>query len=199
MPLTYPVDFPEFDGKTPIQKMTMRLKEATTMTESPFNYTQLVNTYKAARWEAEITLRPLSHAEGRTFSAFLASFRGRLNTFFLAHPLEVLPSNLTVTSSGTFQAGSTQLRIDNTQTNTDLKAGKHIAINQHIYVMLEDVDGGVSRLIDIAPHLKNQVVDNANIEVDEPKGQWRLATSNFDFDIDRASKYSFSFSCIEVI
>ena len=76
MSISYPVALPTINGKTLIQSVDMRLVQSAAMTESQVNFRQLIVDYGTARWEAEVTIRPLNHSEAKEFQAFLASLRG---------------------------------------------------------------------------------------------------------------------------
>lgn len=76
MPLSFP--------SVGIQNMSMRLKRVVAVAESPFTLDTQVYTHQGARWEAEVSLPPLSHAEARSVEAFIVGLIGREGTFTLA-------------------------------------------------------------------------------------------------------------------
>ena len=62
------------------EKMTMRLKSATTMSTSPFTFDQQVVEHQGVRWEAEVTLPPLTQSQAKEVEAFFAALRGQSGT-----------------------------------------------------------------------------------------------------------------------
>ena len=70
-----------------IQNITMRLRRAVAISESPFTFDTQTYVHQGARWEAEITLPPLSYSEARSVEAFLVALKGQSGTFTFGHPL----------------------------------------------------------------------------------------------------------------
>ncbi len=101
----------------------MRMVNSVAITESPYTFAQQTQDFGGVRWEAEITIRPLTHTEAKAFKAFLVSLKGRQGTFTVGNPLETAstPSDCNVTS-GTKSKGSTSLPIVNAG-STPLTAG----------------------------------------------------------------------------
>lgn len=198
MAITYPVTFPEIDGKTIIQNMSMRLIHSVSMTESPVNYKQLVATHSAAKWEAEVTIRPLSHDEAKTFSAFLASLRGMEKTFTMGDPLMAYSSTPDMQTGASDTVGSTHLNIDN-NSSQNIKAGSHFEVGGRLYMLLEDSNAGTQGNKDISPALQTNVSIYTQLTFNEPKATWRLATNDIDWDINTSRFYNFTFACVSVV
>jgi hypothetical protein len=51
--------------------------------------------------------------------------------------------------------------------------------------------------IDITPPIKEAAGDGTPVQLSAPTGTWRLADSEVEWDIDKASRFGFSFSCVE--
>ena len=64
MPLAFP--------NVGIQNMSMRLKRVVAVVESPFTLDTQVYAHQGARWEAEVSLPPLSPAESRSVQGFFS-------------------------------------------------------------------------------------------------------------------------------
>ena len=79
MPLAFP--------SVGIQNMSMRLKRVVSVSESPFTLDTQVYTHQGARWQAEISLPPLNHAEARSVEGFIVGLIGREGTFTFGNPL----------------------------------------------------------------------------------------------------------------
>lgn len=67
MPLAFP--------SVGIQSINMRLRRTVAVSESPFTYDQQVYEHSGARWEAEISLPPLTYAEARSVEAFIVGLK----------------------------------------------------------------------------------------------------------------------------
>lgn len=197
MSVSYPVDFPTALTESFIQKMSMRIVNSTAVQESPYTYNQKVNHFGGARWEAEVTLRPLSHSEALRFKAFFASLRGRLGTFMLGNPLDVAGSNDTLSMETLGAIGDDTITV--TVTGFNMEAGQTFQFGNHLYMMFLSVDSGVTATRAITPPLRSNISADQDAVLDEPKGKWRLSSNVFEFDIDKAGMYSFTFSCVEAL
>ena len=79
MPLSFP--------NVGIQNVSMRLRRVVSVAESPFTLDTQVYSHQGARWEAEVTLPPLTYAEARSVEAFIVGLKGREGTFTFGRPL----------------------------------------------------------------------------------------------------------------
>ena len=171
-----------------IQSMTMRLRSATAMTESVFTYDQQVFSHPGVRWEAEVTLPPMTRAEAKEYEGFFAGLRGMKETFTMGNPLHTASVTGTVTGS----ANDTQI----TEAFSGAHAvGDYFSVSGHIHIITEIVD---ATTIKIMPPLR-QTVSAATVDFTLPVGTWRLASNEIGWSINQASIYGFSFSCIEAI
>lgn len=196
MSISYPVALPTINGKTLIQSADMRLVQSAAMTESQVNFRQLTVDYGTARWEAEVTIRPLDHTEAKVFQAFLASLRGIVGTFTFGDPLMKYTTAPTVKVTQQEPKGNNHLRLENTGV-VNLKAGSHFALGGNLYVLLEDINAGDTGDREIMPTTKDITLINTFLDVDSPVGSWRMATNDLGWNISTAGMYSFTFSCIE--
>lgn len=199
MAISYPISFPTINNTSIIQKMTMRLIHSVAMTESPYTYKQQTHDFGGSRWEAEITIRPLTESEGKEFSAFLAALKGRKGTFTVGNPLHTATTPSDIDTSSLKSKGSTNIVLDNASA-TPLAAGDHFSINNKLYMALEAVAGNsTSTTIDITPPLREDVSGGTSAITDNPVGIWRLADNEVEWDISRAGKYSFTIACVEAL
>ncbi len=196
MALTYPLTFPTVNGESIIKSCNLKLVHSAAMTQSATNYKQLITNYTNARWEAEITLRPLDRIEGMAFSAFITALGGVTQKFQFGNPLMV-QTGRTASHSGTatIDVGSTTMAITLGDSN-DLPAGSHFEVNNELYMTLEDISNG-SGFVSIAPALKTEVTAAQSLTIDLPKTSWRLSTNDIGWDINQAGFYDFTFNCIE--
>ena len=170
-----------------IQSMTMRLRSATAISQSPFTYDQQVYQHQGVRWEAEVTLPPMKRADAKQLEAFFASLRGQANTFTLGNPLH----NTTATGTATGAINATTV----TGSFTGAVAGDYFEIGSALYIITE-VNSSSS--IDIMPPLR-VAASSAALDFTLPKGTWRLASNEIGWSIHQASLYGFTFACVEAI
>jgi len=198
MAITYPLTFPEIDGKTIIEKMTMRHVNSVAVTQSPFTFKQQVQDYGGVRWEAEVTIRPLTHTEAKTFNAFISSCKGSLGTFKMGNPLDITSVPATATLQNAHDAGSDGLRVAFADSRR-ISVGDYISISNHLYLVLGRTSIGGGEKLDIMPSLRISAVQGQLIEATEPVGLWRLASNQTEWDVSKSGHYSFTFSCVEEI
>lgn len=199
MAISYPLTFPTIDGKSLVRKMTMRLVHSVAVTESPFNYKQQTQDFGGARWEAEVTLRPLTLTEAKEVSAFFASLKGAKGTFLFGNPLHDYTSGAPVaTVSGAHSAGVTTVTLAHTQT-PHIAVGDHIQLDNHLHMVLKKGSGTNTFAYDITPPVRQALSNTDSVTTDAPKGTWRLAKSESEWDINVAQLYEFTFACVEAI
>lgn len=81
-----PANFPTINGDSIIQKITFKHTSAVSVLESPYSYTQTTQDFGGRKYEAVVTIRPLTHSEAGTFETFLQNLNGT-GTFYLTNPL----------------------------------------------------------------------------------------------------------------
>jgi hypothetical protein len=170
------------------EKMTMRLKSATSITTSPFTYDQQVFQHQGVRWEAEVTLPPLKQSQAKEVEAFFAALRGQANTFTMGNPIHSQSAIGTITS-GTKNATTV------TGTLGGAEVGDYFEVGGSLYIITA-ID---SSTFDIMPPLRTAISASTSLDFTLPKGTWRLASNDIEWDIDKASFYSFTFACVEAI
>ena len=168
--------------------MTMRLRSATAISKSPFTYDQQVYQHQGVCWEAEVTLPPLKRSDAKQVEAFFASLRGQANTFTMGNPLHNTTATGSITSGS---AGATTV----TGTTTGAVVGDYFEISGALYI-LTSID---STTIDIMPPLRTAISTSTSLDFTLPKGTWRLASNEIDWNINQASLYGFTFACVEAI
>jgi hypothetical protein len=173
MPVTFPRTFPTVNGSSIIEKMTIRQVNAVAVQQSPYTYQQQIQDFGGQRWEAEVTIRPLAHAEALAFQGFLASLQGQKNTFKMGNPIATSNNADTdIVSNGNQSAGDSTFAFA-CQTGHTGSAGQFFSINDRLYMFLEDVSGNNTR--DITPPLRDDVSNQTNLVTILPLGTWRLA------------------------
>ena len=173
----------------------MRLSQSAAITESSTSMVQQVQDFGNARWEAEITIRPLDFDEARVFQAFIASLRGVGKTFTFGDPQQTYTSNVPVCTT-TQGAGYSYLSIVNSS-NHVLKAGSHIGLGNRMHLLLEDASANATTTCEITPPTRES--HGGSIDVTHPTTFWRLASNDVEWNIGRESLHSFTFACVEAI
>ena len=168
--------------------MTMRLRSATAISQSPFTYDQQVYQHQGVRWEAEVTLPPMKRAEAKQLEAFFASLRGQANTFTLGNPLH------NTTATGSIVSGTAGAETV-TGTLTGAVAGDYFEVGSALYI-ITDIDVAS---FDIMPPLRTAISSSTPLDFTLPKGTWRLATNEIGWNINQAGLYGFTFACVEAI
>ena len=168
--------------------MTMRLRSATAVSQSPFTYDQQTYQHQGVRWEAEVQLPPLKRSDAKQVEAFFAALRGQANTFTMGNPLHNTTATGAITS-GT--AGATTV----TGTTSGVVAGDYFETGNALYI----VTGISGSSIDIMPPLRSAISSSTPMDFTLPKGTWRLASNEIGWSINEASLYGFTFACVEAI
>lgn len=187
----------------------MRLQRKVATVVSPFTFHSQSYENSGTRWEATVTLPPLTHSQAREWQAFFLSLRGEINTFKMYNPMNATPhGNLTANcvTAGTAAAGDNTISIKRTESGGNtLKAGDFIQFygnvnNPHLYMLVEDLvlgSANVGYTATFEPALRSSVGQNVSVDFSPAYGIWRLATSEVGFSINQASMYGFSFACVE--
>tara|TARA_R110000737_G_scaffold11790_2_gene27766 strand:+ start:2627 stop:3187 length:561 start_codon:yes stop_codon:yes gene_type:complete len=186
MPLAFP--------NVGIQNITMRLKRAVAVSESPFSFDQQVFEHSGARWEAEVTLPPLSYAEARSVEAFIVGLKGQSGTFTFGHPLHTTTFSGTVT--GTQAIRSTSVAMGSS--SSAVSAGNYFQFGDYLYITTADKAAGANNLV-FEPPLRAALAGGTSPDFTLPKSLWRMSTNDISWSTDMASMYGFSFACVEAL
>lgn len=182
-----PLAFPNIG----ISNISMRLNRAVAVSESPFTFDQQVYQHPGARWEMEVTLPPLSHAEARAMEAFIIGLKGRSGTFYFGHPLHNLTATVALTSDA-------DARDEVLQASGDaIPAGNYFQLGDHLYILTEDFDG--SGDLTIQPPLRAAAVSATALDFTLPKSTFRMSSNDIGWSTDTASIYGFTFACLEAL
>jgi len=192
------VNFPEINGETLIQKMSMKIVNSVAVNTSPYTYAQQVQNMGGSRWEANITLRPMTRTEALAFQAFMVGLKGQVGTFRLGNPLSTMSNAPSVTVSGGANAGALSVAMQ-VNTGDSLVAGQEVQIGDHLYIITDNASASATTTVGIQPALRDTRNAGTGIVVNQPKGVWRMKKPEVEWSIDKSSMYSFSFSCCEAI
>jgi hypothetical protein len=186
MPLSFP--------SVGIQNMSMRLRRVVAVSESPFTLDTQVYTHQGARWEAEISLPPLSHAEARSVEAFIVGLKGREGTFTFGNPLHTSTLSANTVSSAAIRAETLELGSG----TVAVPAGTYFQLNDYLYLVTEDKAANEATL-NFQPPLRIAVTSSQAITYNLPKSLWRMSSNDVGWSINEASIYGFTFACVEAL
>jgi hypothetical protein len=179
-------DFPNIG----FQKMTMRLRSATAISTSPFTFDQQTYEHQGVRWEAEITLPPLKRSEAKAAEAFFAQLRGQAKTFTLGNPLHNVAG-----ASGFITSGAQGATNVTGTVSSHVEVGDYFEVGGALYILTAEN----ASTLDIMPPLRTAISSSTALDFTLPKGEWRLASNDIDWNINRAGIYGFTFACVEAI
>lgn len=191
MAISYPLTFPSVG----ISNISMRLKHAVAVSESPFTYDQKTYDWGGARWEAEVTLKPLTHSEAREVEAFLLGLRGMTGTFLLGHPLHTATPSSAVSLADNAFKGYTSLNL----TGGTITAGSYFQLDDRLHILLEAKSTGSDTVCEINPPLRGSVTSGTALDFTLPVGKWRLASNDIGWSTNASSLSNFTFAIVEAI
>lgn len=194
MPLSWPTN-PVTGALVGIQNMSMRLRRVVSVSESPFTLDTQVNVHQGARWEAEISLPPLSHAEARSVEAFIVGLKGREGTFTFGNPLHTSTLSNGAVSSAAIRAETFEL---SSGASVAVQAGTYFELNDYLYLVTEDKAANEATL-NFQPPLRIAVTSSQAITYNLPKSLWRMTANDIGWSINEASIYGFTFACVEAL
>ena len=109
--------------------MSMRLRRVVAVVESPFTLDTQIHTHQGARWEAEISLPPLTHAEARSVEGFIVGLKGREGTFTFGNPLHTSTATATLSASAAIRAET----LTTTSSGSAVTAGTYFQLGTYLY------------------------------------------------------------------
>jgi hypothetical protein len=198
MALTYPLNFPSVG----VQSMTMRLVRAVSEVESPFTFSKQIFQHQGTKWEAEITLPPLTDQESRSVQAFLMGLKGQVGTFLFGNPLHTSPygTATSVTLAANGDAGDDEISCNG---NGTLLAGDYFqlgtGLDARIHQVVEDVTVSSGTTVKIEPPLRVANSSGSSLVLNNPKGAWRLSSSDVEWAINNASIHGITIPCVEAV
>ena len=186
MPLTFP--------SVGITDLTMRLRRVVSMSESPFTLDTQTYAHQGARWEAEVTLPPLNHAEARSVEGFIVGLKGREGTFTFGFPLHTSTATATLASEATVRSET----ISVTNAGSAVSAGTYFQLGSYLYMVTADKASGAGAL-SFQPPLRETIALGQACDFTLPKSTWRMASNDVGWSVNTASLYGFTFAFVEAL
>jgi len=190
VPLSFPT---QPNGKTLVQNMSMRLKRSVAVSESPFSFEQQAYEHQGARWECEVTLKPMPYGDAKSVEAFIVGLKGRSGTFTFGSPLH----NSTTTAS----VASAAIRAESFTTTAGsgaIAAGDYFQLGDYLYMATADKASGAN-VLSFQPPLRAAVTTTTALDFTLPKSLWRLSSNDIGWSVDTASIYGFTFAFVEAL
>lgn len=192
MALSYPLSMP---GTSMFPSVTITPLDVIGHDRSPFTLSDSVHDWGGAMWQADITLRPMAHAEAGAWIAFLTGLRGRLGTFLLGDPYGAAKRGTASSATITGSAGDTSVTVAMSGT---LLAGDYLQLGSGSSARLHQIvaDRSGSGTMEIWPPLRaNQ--SGATATLSAPKGVFRLASNERSWTINDLAHYGLTFGAQE--
>lgn len=182
--------------------MTMRLVRAVAEVESPFTFNKQIYQHQGTKWEAEITLPPLTDQESRAVQAFLTGLKGQAGTFLFGNPLHasIYGTATSVTLSAAAAIGDDEIECNG---NGTLLAGDFFQLgsgaDSRLHQVVETVTVGTGSTVKIEPPVKVAGTSGDSLTLSNPKGAWRLTSSDVEWAINNASIHGITIPCCEAV
>lgn len=207
MPITYPID--DF----PIEHMSsieIRKASVVGVSRSPFTGSQQVQAHAGQWWELDLFFSKMLRSEAEQVASGIVRLNGMEGTLLLPPHKDHVnrgPGGGSPVVDGNDQTGNDLVIKSATPTITGyLLTGDYISLGTggftRLFKVLEDVDtdGAGGATLVVWPKLRLAAPQNNDlVEVEEPKGTFRLAENVSSWTIDTALIYETGFSVIEAI
>jgi len=182
-----PLIFPDVG----IQNVEMRLKRSIAVAESPFSYDQQDYDFGGARWEAEVTLAPLSYSDARSVEAFLIGLKGQSGTFRFGNPLHNINKSVLLQSSTAI--GDETISAQ----GSAVSAGNYFSLGNYLYIVTENYTGAGQMVIQ--PPMREVVANNTLLDFSYPRSTWRLTANDIGWSTSSSSLTSFTIPMVEAL
>ena len=206
MATIFPLNFPAVGG---IASVKFNPIDFISATESEFTGEQLIVQHAGQPMEAIITSAPMKRAQAMEWIAFLLALEGKRGTFLFGDPFNISPRGI---GTGTpVIAGASQTGQDintsgwtTSQTGIILK-GDWLQIAtisaSRLFQSLTDVDSDSGGLVTLTlkPKINIAFADLTAINVNSPKGLWRLMINERPWTVTPDGIYNFSIPIRAVI
>lgn len=200
-------------GHRAAQRIKITAWTKTAMSVSPYTGSQQVYQWPGEGWALDVSLPPMKATDAEEWIAFLLQLRGRSGLFEFGDTARTSPRGVATGTPLTFGTGnvtfSPMLATDGWTNSVTgiLKAGDYIQIQvsggvKRLHKVLADANSGATTgpaNLYLFPRLREIIPDNTPIVIASPRGTWRLANDDTEWDIDAAKVYGLRFSAIEAL
>jgi len=194
MALSYPLATPTSIG---IENIELRAVNAVATSQSPFTYKQQIVSHGGQKWEASVNIPSVHRDKAAQWKALLVGLKGPVGTFLLGDPDYATPQGTATSCTISGSTGHETVTVSMTGT---LKAGDYIQLgsgsSSKLHQVLVDQDGSGS--LEIWPGLRDNYT-SAVVNLNSPKGVFRLSNNISSWSINNASIYGISFEAVEAL
>lgn len=206
MAITYPLSLPT----SGIRSIRMVARNSVAISQSPFSLSSQIYKFPGQTWEADVSLPAMNRATAEEWIAFLLKLNGQYGTFTMGDPSGATARGSASSSAGSptvssGTAGSQSLSITGAAANAStyllpgdyLQLGSGSSSRLHKVLNTVSTDGSGAATIDIWPAIRSTA--SGAVVVSNPKGIFRLNTSDSSWDIDEAITYGIVFGAAEAL
>jgi hypothetical protein len=204
MTISYPITLP---AAFRMARVTLRQCNTVGESVSPFSAEQQIYVHQGQWWEAEVALPKMGRDDAEEVGGAFFSLRGKEGSFLMGDPSAATPRGSaggTPLVDGAGQTGLTlAIKGGPISTANWLKVGDYIQLGSgsstrlHKVLVAATTDSAGKATLDIWPRLRSSPADGATVVVSGTKGLWMLSSNQFQYDIEPAMIYGFSFACRE--
>lgn len=204
MSISYPLTLPLAP-----RNVNFKLRTSSGKTQSPFTFQGQVLLHQGDLWLATFDYPPMVRADAEELVGRLLSLRGMYGTFLLGPTGNAKTPRGIATGAplvnGASQIGYTLLTDGWTPTQTGiLKIGDWISFGdsvEHLYKLAADANsnGSGEATLELCNRIRVATTNNDPITVHSPKGTFRLAQSEQDFDVNEAQHYGLRLQAEEAL
>jgi len=205
MPITYPLSLP-----THVTPRTVELTavNAVAYSMSPFTFSGQAHAYAGQMWQVDVTLPQMRREDANIWIAWLVSLKGQTGRFLIGDPTCTAPQGVARFFLGnpviTDQTGDTIAVTGASVNKTNwLVAGDYIQIGAASSATLHQVlqnastDASGNVTLEVWPSVRG--TRSGSITVDNPVGNFRLASNQQSWSVSEASTYGITFGAMEAI
>jgi hypothetical protein len=209
MSISYPLSLPSNGG---IRRVTFRHRSAVSLSRSPFSFASQAFAHDGDLWMASLEFRAMDREDAEAWIAWRLSLNGQEGTFLLGDPKYTTPRGTWADASpvldGAHAAGVKTISVLGIDGLT-VEAGDKFQVGSgstaHLHMVVQSVThpgGSPSTAIDLEiwPRLRAALTDQAALTLTSPKGLFRLAVNENEWEVDPEEDHMLSpLNCIEAI
>ncbi len=176
---------------------------AVARTESPFSFVSQVHKHPGQRRQVKVRLAPMEASTAREWIAFFLKLNGPEGVFYLEDTVGQNPtaSRGTPVVSGASQTGKSIAYSGGAASSTIVSAGEWLSIGNRLHQATDTStsDGSGTGTFKVWPEVQTAPFDGAPIEVDSPRGIFRLTDlPSYTWSVNRLMQ-GVTFTAVEVV
>ena len=198
---SFPLSLPTSPGFRHIDWSPIR---RTAVIENPTQGVQQTQTWPYAKWQAVVSLPPLSRAQAGEWSTFFTELEGMRGTFYLGNPSQPgrLPQGGVRNSVNQgvydievqFPAGTT----GGVNKGEYVQIGTGASSKLHMITTTGEVDSAQRLTIGVQPSTKASAGSGTALTFIRPVGVFRMLTNDLSWNANQSVHDGFAFACREI-